>query len=75
MTPYQNDLILRPITGPDELDLFNRLPYALNSEIRGDLAAGRRRPEWIWMALRGERPTELVNPEVWERRRELRIEN
>ena len=26
-------------------------------------------------ALRGERPTELVNPEVWERRRDLKIEN
>jgi len=31
--------------------------------------------EQVAMALRGERPTELVNPEVWERRRELRIEN
>lgn len=29
----------------------------------------------VAMALRGERPTELVNPEVWERRRELRIEH
>jgi RimJ/RimL family protein N-acetyltransferase len=62
LTPYQNDLILRPITGPGELDLFNRLPYALNSEIRDDLAAGRRRPEWIWMALRGER---LVARAAW----------
>lgn len=25
----------------------------------------------VAMALRGERPTELVNPEVWERRREI----
>jgi len=31
--------------------------------------------EQVAMALRGERPTELVNPDVWERRRELRIEN
>jgi D-3-phosphoglycerate dehydrogenase / 2-oxoglutarate reductase len=31
--------------------------------------------EQVAMALRGERPTELVNPEVWERRRELRVEN
>lgn len=51
----QRDLILRPITGPDELDLFNRLPYVLNDELGGDLAAGRRRPEWLWLALRGDR--------------------
>jgi D-3-phosphoglycerate dehydrogenase / 2-oxoglutarate reductase len=29
----------------------------------------------VAMVLRGERPTELVNPEVWERRRQLKIEN
>jgi RimJ/RimL family protein N-acetyltransferase len=52
---HQNDLALRPITGPDELDLFNSLPYVLNEEVAGDLAAGRRRPEWLWLALRGDR--------------------
>jgi RimJ/RimL family protein N-acetyltransferase len=52
---HQHDLTLRPITGPDELDLFNSLPYALNEEVGGDLAAGRRRPEWLWLALRGDR--------------------
>jgi len=52
---HQHDLTLRPITGPDELDLFNSLPYVLNDEIGGDLAAGRRRPEWLWLALRGDR--------------------
>jgi hypothetical protein len=52
---HQHDLTLRPITGPDELDLFNSLPYVLNDEVGGDLAAGRRRPEWLWLALRGER--------------------
>jgi RimJ/RimL family protein N-acetyltransferase len=51
----QHDLTLRPITGPDELDLFNSLPYVLNDELRDDLAAGRRRPEWLWLALRGDR--------------------
>ena len=51
----QPDLTLRPITGPDELDLFNSLPYVLNDEVGGDLAAGRRRPEWLWLALRGDR--------------------
>jgi RimJ/RimL family protein N-acetyltransferase len=55
LTPYRNDLILRPITGPDELDLFNRLPYVLNPEFGGDLDAGRRRPEWMWVALRDGR--------------------
>jgi GNAT superfamily N-acetyltransferase len=49
------ELILRPVTGPDELDLFNSLPYLLNEEVAADLAAGRRRPEWLWMALRGDR--------------------
>jgi RimJ/RimL family protein N-acetyltransferase len=52
---HQHDLALRPITGRDELDLFNRLPYVLNDEVGGDLAAGRRRPEWLWLALRGDR--------------------
>jgi RimJ/RimL family protein N-acetyltransferase len=49
------DLTLRPITGLDELDLFNSFPYVLNDEVRDDLAAGRRRPEWLWLALRDGR--------------------
>jgi RimJ/RimL family protein N-acetyltransferase len=52
---HQSDLTVRPVTGPDELDLFNSLPYVLNDEVAGDLAAGRRRPEWLWLALRGDR--------------------
>jgi RimJ/RimL family protein N-acetyltransferase len=52
---HQHDLTLRPITGPDELDLFNSLPYVLNDEVGGDLVGGRRRPEWLWLALRGDR--------------------
>lgn len=55
MTLHQHDLTLRPITGPDELDLFNSLPYVLNDELGSDLTAGRRRPEWLWLALRGDR--------------------
>ncbi|MFI7542578.1 GNAT family N-acetyltransferase [Actinoplanes sp. NPDC049599] len=55
MTLHDPDLTLRPITGPDELDLFNSLPYVLNKELAEDLAAGRRRPEWLWLALRGDR--------------------
>jgi hypothetical protein len=52
---HQHDLTLRPITGPDELDLSNSLPYVLTDEVGDDLAAGRRRPEWLWLALRGDR--------------------
>jgi RimJ/RimL family protein N-acetyltransferase len=55
LTLHEHDLTLRPITGPGELDLFNSLPYVLNDEVRDDLAAGRRRPEWLWLALRGDR--------------------
>ncbi len=55
MTSHQHDLTVRPITGPAELDLFNSLPYALNDEVADDLAAERRRPEWLWLALRGGR--------------------
>ncbi|MFI5756762.1 GNAT family N-acetyltransferase [Streptomyces sp. NPDC051569] len=46
---------MRPITGREELDLFSRLPYVLNEELADDLAGGRRRPEWMWVALRGDR--------------------
>jgi len=55
LNPHQHDLTLRPVTGPDELDLFNSLPYVLNGEVGSDLATGRRRPEWLWLALRGDR--------------------
>ncbi|HEU5474268.1 MAG TPA: GNAT family N-acetyltransferase [Actinophytocola sp.] len=50
----QAEPTLRPIAGPAELDLFCRFPYALNEELADDLAAGRRRPEWLWVALRGD---------------------
>ncbi|WUW20858.1 GNAT family N-acetyltransferase [Streptomyces sp. NBC_01463] len=46
---------VRPITGPEELDLFCRLSYVLDHELADDLATGRRRPEWMWVALRGDR--------------------
>ncbi|TDE36131.1 N-acetyltransferase [Nonomuraea mesophila] len=58
----RNDLTVRPITGRDELDLFTRLPYTLNDELADDLLAGRRRPEWTWVALRGDR---LVARAAW----------
>ncbi len=49
-----NDLTMRPISGREELDLFCRFPYQLNDELAGDLDDGRRRPELLWIALRGE---------------------
>lgn len=55
LTAHHHDLTLRPITGPEELDLFNSVPHGLNREIGPDLSAGRRRPEWLWLALRGDR--------------------
>jgi hypothetical protein len=54
LTVEQNDLTLRPIAGREELDLFTRVPYVLNEELGDDLAAGRRRPQWMWVALRGD---------------------
>lgn len=50
-----SELTMRPISGREELDLFCRLPYVLNSELADDLDSGRRRPEWMWMALSGDR--------------------
>jgi RimJ/RimL family protein N-acetyltransferase len=58
----ENDLTLRPIGGRDELDLFTRLPYVFDEEFADDLTAGRRRPEWMWMALRGDH---LVARAAW----------
>ncbi|MER6982204.1 GNAT family N-acetyltransferase [Streptomyces carpinensis] len=46
---------MRPIAGREELDLFSRLPYVLNEELADDLAQGHRRPEWMWVALLGNR--------------------
>ncbi|WP_432967324.1 GNAT family N-acetyltransferase [Dactylosporangium sp. CA-233914] len=40
----------RPLAGPEELPLFLELSYDLDGEVAGDLAAGRRRPEWLWIA-------------------------
>jgi GNAT superfamily N-acetyltransferase len=49
------NLIMRPLAGREEIDLFNQLPYLLNDEFAGDLDEGRRRLEWMWLALRGDR--------------------
>ncbi|MCX5393873.1 GNAT family N-acetyltransferase [Streptomyces sp. NBC_00094] len=49
------DLVIRPLAGPEELDLFLRLTYSLDHELADDLATGRRLPEWMWVALDGDR--------------------
>jgi RimJ/RimL family protein N-acetyltransferase len=53
--PTIDDVTVRPIAGPHEIALFNRLPYTINHELADDLATLRRRPEWMWVALRGDR--------------------
>lgn len=45
----------RPLTGPEEIDLFCRLSYVLDHELTEDFANGCRRPEWAWVALDGDR--------------------
>lgn len=59
------NLTIRPITGPEDLDLFCRLPYLLDDELADDLAQGRRHPQWMWVALLGERP--LARLAWWSR--------
>ncbi|MEV7909479.1 GNAT family N-acetyltransferase [Streptomyces griseus] len=55
MPPAPSRLTIRPLSGPGELDLFLRLSYVLDHELADDLATGRRLPEWMWVALDGER--------------------
>ncbi|WP_022892936.1 GNAT family N-acetyltransferase [Agromyces subbeticus] len=54
--PAEPAVELRHLSGPDEIELFNRLPYTLNDELADDLEQGRRRPEWMWLALRDGQP-------------------
>ncbi|MFE7510100.1 GNAT family N-acetyltransferase [Streptomyces sp. NPDC057540] len=53
--PSTTDLVVRPLAGPGELDLFLGLTYSLDHELADDLATGRRLPSWMWVALDGER--------------------
>lgn len=55
MTLAPQELTIRPLAGPEELGLFRRLSYTLDHELADDLESGRRRPEWMWVATRGER--------------------
>jgi hypothetical protein len=56
LTAHRHDLTIRPITGPGELEEFNRFPHQFNEELAADLSDGHRRPEWLWIALRDGRP-------------------
>ncbi|MFI6645035.1 GNAT family N-acetyltransferase [Streptomyces sp. NPDC050504] len=55
MSSTPPETLVRPLTGVAELPLFNRLSYVLDHELEDDFAAGRRRPEWTWVALSGDR--------------------
>ncbi|MFI5930663.1 GNAT family N-acetyltransferase [Actinoplanes sp. NPDC051494] len=44
-------LHLRPLRGTEEIDLFLGFPYVLNTEVAGDLEAGRRHLPWLWVAV------------------------
>ncbi|MEV6247264.1 GNAT family N-acetyltransferase [Streptomyces sp. NPDC051742] len=60
--PTTHGLVIRPLAGPEELDLFLGLTYSLDHELADDLATGRRVPEWMWVALDGDR---LVGRIAW----------
>ncbi|MFE7614419.1 GNAT family N-acetyltransferase [Streptomyces sp. NPDC057496] len=55
MPPAPQELIVRPLAGPQELGLFRQLTYVLDHELADDLESGRRLPGWMWVALRGDR--------------------
>ena len=42
---------IRPLTGADEIPLFNTLPYLRNHMHADELRDGVRRSEWLWIAL------------------------
>lgn len=45
------NLEIRTYRDADDLGLFLSIPYALNHEVADDLGSGRRRPEWMWLAI------------------------
>lgn len=50
-----DDLVVRPLAGPHELELFQHLDYVNDDEYAEDLALGRRLPGWMWIAMAGDR--------------------
>lgn len=65
MTAILRELTIRPLHSAGELELFNRLPFVLNPEIADDLDEGRRRTDWMWVALDGDRL--LARLSFWRR--------
>jgi ribosomal protein S18 acetylase RimI-like enzyme len=47
-----SEVTIRPLHGPDDLYTFNQFTYDLDGEYIEDLKLGRRRPGWMWLALR-----------------------
>ena len=47
--------LIRAMEGPTGLDRFLSLPYTLNHELADDLSQGRRRTDWMWMAITDDR--------------------
>ncbi|QWA26066.1 GNAT family N-acetyltransferase [Streptomyces sp. JCM17656] len=61
MEPYvTSDLLFRPITGLEEIELFNALPGPYNDGLAEDLQNGHCRADWMWVALRDGRPVARV---------------
>ncbi|MEU1398284.1 hypothetical protein ABZ403_19785 [Micromonospora zamorensis] len=52
MSTSPSGVTIRPITGPDEIALFNRLPYTINHELDDDLAADWREDPDTYRAVR-----------------------
>ncbi|WP_017608758.1 GNAT family N-acetyltransferase [Nocardiopsis xinjiangensis] len=65
MTTIPRELTIRPLHGTEEVELFNRLPFVLNPEIAADLGEGRRRTDWMWVALDDDRL--LARLSFWRR--------
>ncbi|MFE4581379.1 hypothetical protein [Streptomyces chartreusis] len=55
-----SDLVFRPITGLEEIELFNALPGPYNDGLAEDLQNGHCRADWMWVALRDGRPVARV---------------
>ena len=48
MVDQPDDVVIRALSGVDELGLFCGLQYVLDDELKDDLIRGLRRPSWMW---------------------------
>ena len=62
MTTKFNNLNFRPITGPEEIQLFCQLPYVLNFELEDDLVAGSAGECADMVALRSRSLQRQIRP-------------